>query len=68
MAQVAIRRVEKYCGTTRVIHGVDVDVADGEFAVLVDGKEVLSAGAMAVLGVLPSIAAVKEAIERVRSR
>ena len=35
MAQVAIRRVEKYFGTTRVIHGVDVDVADGEFAVLV---------------------------------
>ena len=40
----------------------------GEFAVLVDGKEVLSAGAMAVLGILPSIAAVKEAIERARSR
>lgn len=40
----------------------------GEFAVLVDGKEVLSAGAMAVLGVLPSINAVKEAIERARSR
>ena len=35
MAQVAIRRVEKYFGPTRVIHGVDVDVADGEFAVLV---------------------------------
>ena len=35
MAQVAIRRVEKYFGTTRVMHGVDVDVADGEFAVLV---------------------------------
>ena len=35
MAQVAIRRVEKYFGATRVIHGVDVDVADGEFAVLV---------------------------------
>ena len=35
MAQVAIRRVEKYVGPTRVIHGVDVDVADGEFAVLV---------------------------------
>jgi multiple sugar transport system ATP-binding protein len=35
MAQVGIRRVEKLFGTTRVIHGVDVDVADGEFAVLV---------------------------------
>jgi multiple sugar transport system ATP-binding protein len=35
MAQVGIRRVEKVFGTSRVIHGVDVDVADGEFAVLV---------------------------------
>ena len=35
MAQVAIRRVEKLFGTTRVIHGVDVEVDDGEFAVLV---------------------------------
>ena len=35
MAQVAIRRVEKFFGTTRVVHGVDIDVADGEFAVLV---------------------------------
>ena len=32
MAQVAIRRVEKYFGTTRVIHGVDVDVADEDRA------------------------------------
>ena len=35
MAQVAIRGVAKRFGTTKVIHGVDVEIADGEFAVLV---------------------------------
>jgi multiple sugar transport system ATP-binding protein len=35
MAQVAIRRVAKRFGATTVIHGVDIDIADGEFAVLV---------------------------------
>jgi multiple sugar transport system ATP-binding protein len=35
MARVAIRGVAKRFGATTVIHGVDVDIADGEFAVLV---------------------------------
>ncbi len=35
MAQVAIRGVRKRFGSTTVIHGVDIDIADGEFAVLV---------------------------------
>ena len=35
MAQVAIRGVAKRFGATTVIHGVDIDIADGEFAVLV---------------------------------
>jgi multiple sugar transport system ATP-binding protein len=35
MASVHIRNVQKYFGTTHVIRGVDVDIADGEFAVLV---------------------------------
>ncbi|MCX8114354.1 MAG: ATP-binding cassette domain-containing protein, partial [Burkholderiaceae bacterium] len=35
MAKVAIRGVVKRFGATTVIHGVDVDIADGEFAVLV---------------------------------
>jgi multiple sugar transport system ATP-binding protein len=35
MARVAIRRVAKRFGTTQVIHGVDIEIADGEFAVLV---------------------------------
>jgi multiple sugar transport system ATP-binding protein len=35
MAQVAIRGVAKRFGGTTVIHGVDIDIADGEFAVLV---------------------------------
>ena len=35
MASVEIRDVRKAYGTTRVIHGVDVDIADGEFVILV---------------------------------
>jgi multiple sugar transport system ATP-binding protein len=35
MASVTIRNVEKYFGGTHVIRGVDVDIPDGEFAVLV---------------------------------
>ncbi|MEK7401602.1 MAG: hypothetical protein AABZ80_04480 [Gemmatimonadota bacterium] len=39
----------------------------GEFTVLVEGREVLSAGAIAMLGILPSIRVVREAIDRTRS-
>jgi len=35
MASVSIERVEKSFGATRVIHGIDVQIADGEFCVLV---------------------------------
>src|SRR3569623_1158245 len=35
MASVAIRDVRKAFGTTAVIHGVDISIADGEFVVLV---------------------------------
>ena len=35
MASVAIRDVEKAFGATRVIHGVSVDIQDGEFVILV---------------------------------
>ena len=35
MASVQIRAVEKYFGGTQVIRGVDVDIEDGQFAVLV---------------------------------
>ncbi len=35
MAAVEIRGVEKRFGSTPVIHGIDVDIADGEFVVLV---------------------------------
>src|SRR5215510_5736376 len=35
MAGVLIRNVHKYFGGTHVIRGVDIDIADGEFAVLV---------------------------------
>jgi hypothetical protein len=40
----------------------------GEFTVLVDGKEVVSAGAIAMLGILPSIRVVQDAIERARAQ
>ncbi|MBX3567187.1 MAG: sn-glycerol-3-phosphate ABC transporter ATP-binding protein UgpC [Rhizobiaceae bacterium] len=35
MAEVTVRKVEKRYGNVPVIHGVDVDIADGEFVVLV---------------------------------
>jgi len=35
MASVEIRDVRKAFGSTAVIHGVDVDIADGEFVILV---------------------------------
>ena len=35
MASVAIRDVQKAYGSTRVIHGVSVDIQDGEFVILV---------------------------------
>ena len=35
MASVQIRGIEKYFGSTQVICGVDIDIADGQFAVLV---------------------------------
>ncbi|MGZ8253859.1 MAG: ABC transporter ATP-binding protein [Burkholderiaceae bacterium] len=35
MAQVAVRGVAKRFGATTVIHGVDIEIADGDFAVLV---------------------------------
>ena len=40
----------------------------GEFTVLVEGHEVLSAGAIALLGILPSIQVVREAVDRARSQ
>ena len=35
MAQVRIRDLQKSYGTTAVVHGVSVDIQDGEFVVLV---------------------------------
>ena len=35
MAGIAIRRVQKIFGRAPVIHGIDLDVRDGEFVVLV---------------------------------
>src|ERR1035437_9209878 len=35
MASVQIRGIEKYFGSTQVICGVDIDIDDGQFAVLV---------------------------------
>src|SRR5687768_3694425 len=35
MASVSFEKVEKAFGTTKVIHGISFDIADGEFTVLV---------------------------------
>src|SRR5205085_3763679 len=35
MASVSIRDVRKAFGSTQILHGVSIDIADGEFTVLV---------------------------------
>jgi multiple sugar transport system ATP-binding protein len=35
MASVSVRQVRKNFGSTKILHGVDVEIADGEFVVLV---------------------------------
>jgi multiple sugar transport system ATP-binding protein len=35
MATVSVRQVRKSFGSTKILHGVDVEIADGEFVVLV---------------------------------
>ena len=35
MAQVTVRDLRKSFGSVEIIHGVDVDISDGEFVVLV---------------------------------
>ncbi|WP_159715704.1 ABC transporter ATP-binding protein [Geminicoccus flavidas] len=35
MASVTVNKVDKYYGSVQVLHGVDVNIADGEFVVLV---------------------------------
>jgi multiple sugar transport system ATP-binding protein len=35
MASVQIKNIEKYFGTTHIIRGVDIDIEDGQFTVLV---------------------------------
>ena len=35
MANVSMRQVRKSFGTTEVIHGIDIEIGDGEFAVIV---------------------------------
>ena len=51
---------------------VDVELVEGrygEFAVLVDGKKVFDAGALAFVGVLPSRKHVRELVaEKLRAR
>jgi ABC-type transporter Mla maintaining outer membrane lipid asymmetry ATPase subunit MlaF len=35
MASVDVRKVDKFFGSTQILHGVSVDIPDGEFVVLV---------------------------------
>ena len=35
MASVEIRKVDKYFGSAHILHGVEIDIQDGEFVVLV---------------------------------
>ena len=50
--------------------GVEVETEDGhygEFRVFIDGREVLSAGSFAFLGVLPTVRKVREVVEAHRA-
>src|SRR4029450_13011231 len=74
MAAVAIRAVHKHFGSTHVIRGVDIDIADGEFCVLVGpsgcgkstllrmiaGLEEIGAGEIAIGGTIVNRVAPKE--------
>jgi multiple sugar transport system ATP-binding protein len=74
MAAVEIRGVRKSFGSTEVIHGVDIDIGDGEFAVLVGpsgcgkstllrmiaGLEEITAGQIAIGGRVVNDVAPKE--------
>jgi len=64
MASVTLRGNEKFLGPVKVIHGVDIDIGDGEFVVLVGpsgcgkstllrmiaGSEEISAGEISIAG------------------
>src|SRR5262245_36798141 len=64
MASVSFSKIEKSFGTTKVIHGIGFDIADGEFVVLVGpsgcgkstllrmlaGLEEITAGTIAIDG------------------
>ena len=64
MANVSLRQVRKSFGATEVIHGIDIEIGDGEFAVIVGpsgcgkstllrmiaGLEAVSAGEVAIGG------------------
>jgi sn-glycerol 3-phosphate transport system ATP-binding protein len=64
MAEIAIRQVRKSYGRTEVVHGVDLDIADGEFVVIlgpsgcgkstllrmIAGLEEITAGEIAIGG------------------
>ncbi len=39
MAPVNIQNVQKRFGAVNVIHGIDIDIADGEFVVLSDHRD-----------------------------
>jgi multiple sugar transport system ATP-binding protein len=74
VAAVGIRQVHKHFGSTHVIRGVDVDIADGEFCVLVGpsgcgkstllrmiaGLEEIGEGEIAIGGVVVNRVAPKE--------
>ena len=50
---------------------VEVETADGrygEFKVFIDGQEVLSAGSLAFLGILPTVRSVLEVVEEHRGK
>ena len=65
MAQVTVRDLRKSYGSVEVIHGVDVDIADGEFVVLVGPS---GCGKSTLLRMIAGLEAITEGAIRIGER
>ena len=65
MASIAFDSVSKvFPDGTRAVDGLDLEIADGEFTVLVDGEKLIGGGPLGFVGVLPSVRTVRELVEQ----
>ncbi len=62
MSGLSIRNVKKSFGTVDIIHGVDVEIADGEFTILVGPSGCGKSTLLRMIAGLEDITAVKSAL------